>query len=409
MNIRKGDYTMARSQRRDKGSGSWDTVVKKGITYQRFRKTYPGESKPHEFYGKTKSDVKKKIQDFESKSVRVKKSEYNKLTLGECIDNVLTTLEPTFKDNNYATLRSTFRCYIQTQDIKDIQMAALDKEIIQKYYMDMAARYSESTVKKTRTLFNTVFNYLVDLNILTANPATGIKMPHSTKYATQKKEHSFLSLDDAETFYNTCLMKADAAMPGVRTGDYIYGRNARFCIIILYTGLRIGEAYALTWNDVNFDKGIITVNKTMERIKLNGKMQWKVDTVKRKKSDRIIPLSTRARESFQYLQTISPGNTTAGSDHIFVTQNNIPPSQSTLTRTLHAILDRAGIPSAGFGLHDLRHSFGSMLLYKGWKQNKPVDIKVISDLLGHEDVTTTYNIYTHILAEHKSEVIDLLD
>ena len=78
---------MARSQRRDKGSGSWDTVVKKGITYQRFRKTYPGESKPHEFYGKTKSDVKKKIQDFESKSVRVKKSEYNKLTLGECIDN----------------------------------------------------------------------------------------------------------------------------------------------------------------------------------------------------------------------------------------------------------------------------------------------------------------------------------
>ena len=109
------------------------------------------------------------------------------------------------------------------------------------------------------------------------------------------------------------------------------------------------------------------------------------------------------------MQTISPGNTAAGSDHIFVTQNNIPPSQSTLTRTLHSILDRAGIPSAGFGLHDLRHSFGSMLLYKGWKQNKPVDIKVISDLLGHEDVTTTYNIYTHILAEHKSEVIDLLD
>ena len=59
MNIRKGDYTMVHSQRRDKGSGSWDTVIKKGINYQRFRKTYPGESKPHEFYGKTKSDVKK--------------------------------------------------------------------------------------------------------------------------------------------------------------------------------------------------------------------------------------------------------------------------------------------------------------------------------------------------------------
>lgn len=400
---------MARLQRRDKGSGSWDEVTKKGITYQRFRKTYPGESKPREFYGKTKTDVKKKIQEFENKAVRVTKSEYNKLTLEECIDNVLSTLEPTFKDSNYATLRSTFRCYIQSQDIKDVQMAALDKEIIQKYYMDMASKYSESTVKKTRTLFNTVFNHLVDIHVLTANPATGIKMPHPTKYATQKKKASFLSLDESEIFFNTCLMKADAAMPGVRTGSYIYGRNARFCIIILYTGLRIGEAYALTWNDVNFEKGIITVNKTMERIKLNGKMQWHVDTVKRKKSNRTIPLATRAREAFQYLRSITPGNTASGNDYIFVTENNIPPSQSTLTRTLHAILNRAGIPSTGFGLHDLRHSFGSMLLYKGWQQNKPVDIKVISDLLGHEDVTTTYNIYMHIIEEHKSEVIDLLD
>ena len=99
----------------------------------------------------------------------------------------------------------------------------------------------------------------------------------------------------------------------------------------------------------------------------------------------------------------------SGDDHIFVTENNIPPSQSTLTRTLKAILKRAGIESNGFGLHDLRHSFGSMLLQKGWEQNQPVDIKVISEILGHEDVSTTYNIYMHIMNKHKSEVINLLD
>ena len=125
------------------------------------------------------------------------------MTLGECIDNILQTLEPTFKTNNYAT-----RCYIKTNPIADVQMAAIDKIVIQTYYTNMSKKYSESTVKKTRTLFNIVF-----CNIITENPAKGIKMPHKSKYAVQKKEHSFLSLEEAEKFYKTALMKADSALP----------------------------------------------------------------------------------------------------------------------------------------------------------------------------------------------------
>ena len=69
-------------------------------------------------------------------------------------------------------------------------------------------------------------------------------------------------------------MKADSALPGVRTGDYIYGRNARFCLLVLYTGMRIGEAYALTWKDIDFKNNTINIDKTMERIKVDGKYQW---------------------------------------------------------------------------------------------------------------------------------------
>ncbi len=393
--------------RREKGTGSWDKITKNGYTYYRFRKKYDNIVK--EFTGKTKASVREKIEAYEQKAMRVTNFDYNKMTLGECADIVLSTLEQTMKANNYATLRSTYRCYFLTNAIKDIQMGNIDKILIQNYYNNLSKSYSESTVKKTRTLFNTVFDYLVSINVITDNPAKGIKMPHETKYATQKKEHSFLSLDEAEKFYKTCLMKADSTMAGVKTGDYIYGRNARFLLIILYTGLRIGEAYALTWQDIDFKKGIITVNKTMERIKTNDKWTWHIDTVKRKSSNRVIPLSSRAKESFLYLKGIEPGNTSAPSDHIFVTKNNIPPSQPTVTRSLHYILNRAEIPSKGFGLHDLRHSFGSILLQKGWNEGKPVDIKVISELLGHKDVSTTYNIYMHIIESHKSEVITLLD
>lgn len=393
--------------RREKGTGSWDKITKNGYTYYRFRKKYDNIVK--EFTGKTKASVREKIEAYEQKAMRITNADYNKMSLSECIDSVLSTLEQTMKANNYATLKSTYRCYIATNPIGDQQMGNIDKLTIQKYYNDLSKKYSESTVKKTRTLFNTVFDYLVSIQVISANPAKGIKMPHETKYAIQKKEHSFLSLTDAEKFYNTCLLKADSAMPGVRTGDYIYGRNARFLIIILYTGMRIGEAYALTWEDVNLDKGTITINKTMERIKIDNKWTWHIDTVKRKSSNRIIPLSAKAKDSLLYLKSIAPGNAAKPTDHIFVTKSNIPPSQSSVTRTLHAILDRAEIESKGFGLHDLRHSFGSMLLQKGWEEEKPVDIKVISEILGHKDVSTTYNIYMHIMESHKSEVISLLD
>lgn len=394
--------------RREKGTGSWDTVTKKGITYQRFRKKYDGMSYRKEFVGRTKADVKRKIQEFESKSMRVTNRDYFKMSLGECVDTVLVSLESTFKTNNYATLQSTNRCYIKTNKIADIQMGSIDTMVIQNYYTELSKKYSESTVKKTRTLFNTVFDYLVSCNIMTSNPAKGIKMPHKTNYAVQKKEHSFLSLEQADKFYETALMKADESTPGVRTGDYIYGRNAQFCLIVLYTGLRIGEAYALTWEDVDFEHDIIRINKTKERIKIDGKYQWIVDTPKRTASIRTIPIAAKAKQQLLYLKTIEPGINAKQTDNIFVTESNIPPSQSALTRTLKAILTRAEINPNGFGLHDLRHSFGSMLLQKGWETNQPVDIKVISEILGHEDVSTTYNTYLHIMNKHKSEVMNLL-
>lgn len=394
--------------RREKGTGSWGTVTKRGITYYRFRKLYPGMTNHKEFTGRTKAEVKRKVQEFESKSVHITNSDFNKMTLEQCIENVLNVLEPTFKTNNYATLQATFRCYIKTNKIADVQMGSIDTIMIQDYYSELSKKYSESTVKKTRTLFNTVFDYLVSCNIMSSNPAKGIKMPHTTNYAVQKKEHSFLSLKQADKFYETALMKADEVTAGVRTGDYIYGRNARFCLIVLYTGMRIGEAYGLTWNDVDFKRNVIRINKTKERIKVNGKYQWIVDTPKRSASIRIIPLIEKAKQQLLYLKTIQPGINAKPTDNIFVTESNIPPSQSSLTRTLKAILTRADINPVGFGLHDLRHSFGSMLLQKGWETNQPVDIKVISELLGHKDVSITYNTYLHIINTHKSEVMNLL-
>ena len=174
-NLVNGRKHMGSNVRHEKGSGSWDTVTKKGVTYQRYRKKYDGMTYRKEFIARTKAEVKRKIQEFESKTMRITNKDYNKMTLSECVDTVLSSLEVTFKANNYATLQATNRCDIKTNKIGDIQMGSIDPLIIQKYYTELSKKYSESTVKKTRTLFNTVFDYLVSINVMTANPARGIK------------------------------------------------------------------------------------------------------------------------------------------------------------------------------------------------------------------------------------------
>lgn len=98
---------MASNSRREKGTGSWDTITKGGISYYRFRKKYNGMTSRKEFTGRTKADVKRKVQEFESKNMHITNRDYLKMPISECIDTVLESLESTFKTNNYATLQST--------------------------------------------------------------------------------------------------------------------------------------------------------------------------------------------------------------------------------------------------------------------------------------------------------------
>jgi site-specific recombinase XerD len=90
-------------------------------------------------------------------------------------------------------------------------------------------------------------------------------------------------------------------------------------------------------------------------------------------------------------------------DYITVNQLGNVINQRNLTRTLKAMLTRAKCTVDKCGLHSLRHSFGSFLISHG------ADIKVVSELLGHKDVSTTYNIYVHILPKQHKDVIKLFD
>ena len=88
--------------------------------------------------------------------------------------------------------------------------------------------------------------------------------------------------------------------------------------------------------------------------------------------------------------------------YVFTTSTGKIVSARNVRRGLDRLLRECGIKD-DYGLHSLRHTFVSLLLEKG------VDIKIISELIGHEKVSTTYNIYAHLMPNQKETSVQLLD
>lgn len=395
--------------RKSKGSGSWDTIERKGKTYVRYRKKYPGQKSHKEFTGKSKAEVTRKVKQYEadikdgkilSVSVNVTEAK-NVKTFGQASILMLERIRLSEKPGNYNTLYTSYENYIKPYAISDININNIRQDDFEAYFNVLASKYSLSTIKKSRTFINRVFSYYKLPSLI-----SGIKLPKNENCAVQKKMTDFFTIEESEKFYQACLHRRE---PGenapVSINELVYGNTAHFLILILYTGLRIGELYALTWNDWDQNSNTISVTKTKNRIKnrVTNEYEWIVTPPKYPSSNRIVPLPERAKKSLWHIYNSTTYKDKT--DNIVLTKNGIPPSQSTVTRCLHAIMKRAGIYRDGFGAHDLRHSYGSMILEKGYETGSPVDIKIISELLGHKDISTTANIYLHVLQKHKATIV----
>lgn len=164
-------------------------------------------------------------------------------------------------------------------------------------------------------------------------------------------------------------------------------------VLCLYTGLRIGELLALTWNDIDFQQGRLAVTKTCHDGNVNGKHCIIVDTPKTETSRRYIPLSKPLLAILKDLKKESK------SDYVVSDKGN-PVFVRSYQRTFELLLKQLDIPHKGF--HALRHTFATRALECG------MDVKTLSEILGHKNATITLNRYAHSLWEHKAEMMNKL-
>lgn len=163
-------------------------------------------------------------------------------------------------------------------------------------------------------------------------------------------------------------------------------------LVLFYEGTRIGEALALTWKDLDLEKGILKINKTYTS-KINTQYKGKnlyITKPKTKSSIRNIPIEKSTLTSLKTLKNYYSNFDFFNNDW-FVFGGIKPLSETTITVKKDAALENAKVNR--ITIHQFRHSTASYLFEKGIKPT------VVQKYLGHSKLTTTMNIYTHLYQE----------
>ena len=176
--------------------------------------------------------------------------------------------------------------------------------------------------------------------------------------------------------------------------DYLINDNDIYkfgVLLTLYTGIRIGELCALTWDDITDD--YILINKTMYRTKgENNKTEIKVGSPKTISSNRRIPLP---QSLLPYIRKYK------NNGYVLSTKKQQYCEPRLMQLKFAKMIDECGIKKANF--HALRHTFATRCIEAG------VDVKTLSEILGHSDVKTTLNKYVHSSFELKQQSMRQLE
>ena len=167
-------------------------------------------------------------------------------------------------------------------------------------------------------------------------------------------------------------------------------------LISLYSGIRIGELCALRWEDVDFKKNSLTINKTIQRVYIKDKnkniSKVIITTPKTKNANREIPIN---KDFLEILKKVK-----SEKKNYILTGNEKYIEPRTYRKYFNKVLDELKIKH--FNFHSLRHTFATNCISLG------VDYKTVSELLGHANVNITLNLYVHPRYSQKKKCIDLV-
>ena len=269
------------------------------------------------------------------------------------------------------------------QAIGHIKLKDLRTGHLNKFYFDLqedglnkktGGRLSAKTIHGLHRVISTVLNKAVKWQYIPFSPAVNAELPR-----LENKEAAYLDEKDAR-----------------RLLELLHDEPIKWRAAItfdLLSGLRRGELLGLRWQDVDFETETINIVQASQYVSGFGVF---VDTPKNKTSSRPMKLSRsafillREYQTWQQEQREICGSYWKDVDgRIFTTEEGKPIHPDSLTKWLGKFIKRAGLPHAS--VHSLRHTYASLMIADG------TPLVVVSKRLGHAQVSTTANIYAHVI------------
>ena len=364
--------------KRKNGEGSWGTKTIKGQKYVYFR-----DSSGKYFYGKNEKEVREKterhrriegmaksVSDIEAKPST---TFYNYIS--SYIESIKLTLQP-YTYYNYAHMVKNL---VFPHKIARKQLGQITPDMITAYYADLAKDYSYGTILSINKILKGPLGAAEADGLIRPSTAKKVKLPKE-RYCKPTEKSYVPKVEEMKQIEDLCMR----VVP--RSKKYKMKNNGLFFVVILHTGLRIGELIALHWDDVNMNKRTIHVNKSASFKEVNGVKVYDEKDPKSSSSNRIIPFDDVVYDIFVYLKENYPKDKDIKSGHVFLNRNGTHMTKSTLEQSFNVnIRDKMGI--AKMTPHSLRHAYGSYLALM------KVNPKVIMKLMGHSRLNITYEVY----------------
>ena len=342
-----------------------------------------GKARYRSVYGHSYQEVKEK-KNLLALSLRTEANcsagqgkEYLRLTFAQIMEEWLNNRKDSIKESTYTQYAFMLHKYILSE-LGDQPLSALSSDMLSEFLKnklcsgraDGKGGLSPKTVADIRSILLQGISFARERKYPCAVD-TKIFYPK-----TRQPNIDVLTKAEQKKLEQTLFQSSDPIRLGI--------------MIALYGGLRIGEVCALQWGDFNYTAGTVRISKTLIRIKDLTRDSFKktkviIDKPKTEHSNRIIPLPSFLME---FMRQEAKGE-------------NCYVLTGICLKQYKQVLEQAGLPS--FTFHALRHTFATRCVENGF------EIKALSEILGHSNVSTTLQRYVHPSIECKREQMERLE
>ncbi len=323
-------------------------------------------------YGRSRREVAEKLAEAISDRGKGLISDAGNITVAEYLDRWLAgSVRDTVRPSTYRRYQEIVRLHIKPA-LGGIRLAALSPLHVQALYRDrLDSGLSPATVAKIHIVLHQALDRALRWSLVHRNATEAVKAPRPAP-----QEMRPLSADEARRLL-------EAAREDKLHALYV---------LAVTTGMRQGELLGLAWRDVDLERGVVQVRRTLARD--GGRLT--IGEPKTKRSRRNVRLTETATQALRdhldrQLEEIQRlGDLYRDEGLVFATEAGTPMNPSNLRRRSFApLLKRAWLPNIRF--HDLRHSAATLLLLQG------VHPKFVQELLGHSTISITLDTYSHVL------------